>query len=341
MRDVDPDWWKEGLSREELLQAFEELFYRALEKWYNVDSFYCGSCVGNFIKSWPGIYNRDMDFQCSAIPLDVFYAGSIVQDMFSQEEFADLTKEMKCPNCGDRATADGFIWPYELKFDKPDFFDDYLIEIASIAEKTPFLMLSHEFAQRVYHEIHSISASISNSSVPTPLFRARTYDADHKPYEPKDFKANKKEKIREGRYNHAGNQVLYLSEEDITVFYEVRLPEDGIMIAQIEIPNELKVLDLMDERFEENSIIQAIQWSSLLSAPAIGDGWHRPQYVFTRFVADVAKSAGFDAIRYPSVQFNKGYNIAVLNYEKVEQTLRVIDFKYLSKDKILSKEKAL
>jgi hypothetical protein len=60
--------------------------------------------------------------------------------------------------------------------------------------------------------------------------------------------------------------------------------------------------------------LAVLAYSALTSAPRHGDGWSRAEYVFSRFVADCARHAGFDAIRYPSTRLDcEGHNLAVLN----------------------------
>ncbi|WP_274856903.1 RES family NAD+ phosphorylase [Bacillus methanolicus] len=326
--------WKKGLTKENLLDALSELFYHDLDSWFNVSTFYCDSCVDAFIKKWPGIYSRDMDFQTNSIPLDTFYEGGRVRELFTKEEFTKLSKHMKCPNCNEFIS--GHIWPYDMSFDVPDNFENNVNEIASIAERTPFLLLSHPFAQQVYNEIEAFSKTMTPSNLPKPLFRARMYKRNYS-YVNEDFLAPEKKIIKEGRYNHAGRQVLYLAEDELTCYYETRSPEEGIMLAKVDVPEKMKILDLMDKDLQDNNIVQAIQYSSLLSSPDEGEGWYKPHYVFTRFVADVAKSVGFEAIRYPSVRFNKGYNIVVLDYEKIKAHVKIIDFKYVPKDNFMSK----
>lgn len=320
------DDWKLGMSKEDMFNALNELFYDDLESWFNAGTFYCDSCVDAFIEKWPGIYSRDMDFQRNSIELDSFYEGGRIRDLFTKEEFDNLAKEMECPNCGELVL--GVIWPYDMRFEVPDDFEDILNEIALLAEKAPFLLLSHPFAQQVYDEINALSKTTTTSNLNKTLFRARKYRKD-KTYIANDFLVPEKKDIEEGRYNHTGRQVLYLAEDELTCFREMRSPELGIMLAKIEFPKKMKILDLMSEDLDENDIIQAIKYSSLLSSPIEGEGWYKPQYVFTRFVADVAMSAGFEAIRYPSVRFSQGSNIAILDYEKIKEDVKIIDFKYI------------
>ncbi|EJQ32385.1 hypothetical protein IEC_05397 [Bacillus toyonensis] len=328
--------WKEGLTRIEQYDAMMDLFYRDLESWFSAVTFYCDSCVDDFIKKWPGIYNRDLDFQRNFISLDVFYSGGRIQDYFTKEEFLNLSKDITCPNCGDFLS--GHMWPYDLRFDVPDDFDSNVCEIADIAEKTPFLLMLHPFSQEIYNEIEVISKNTDLSLLSTPLYRARVYESEYY-YVKDDFLAAPKKYIKEGRYNHAGKQVLYLGEDALTCYLEVGRPQKGIMLGQLEIQCPIKILDLMAEDLEDNDLVQAMQLSSLMSSPGEGEGWYKPHYVFTRFVTDAALSVGFDAIRYPSVRSNTGNNIVILNYEKLKGKVYIIDFNYISEEEFLSKQK--
>ena len=50
-----------------------------------------------------------------------------------------------------------------------------------------------------------------------------------------------------------------------------------------------------------------------MAAPRTTAGWMRSQYVFSRFVADCALSAGYDAIRYGSTKAPEGANYVFLD----------------------------
>jgi hypothetical protein len=50
----------------------------------------------------------------------------------------------------------------------------------------------------------------------------------------------------------------------------------------------------------------------LCAAPRQGEGWNKPEYVFSRFVADCALHAGFHAIRYGSTKDPHGENLVLL-----------------------------
>ncbi|WP_413377685.1 RES family NAD+ phosphorylase [Paenibacillus taichungensis] len=308
---------------------FYNIFFDELESLFSADIMCCQTCIDRFIIQWPGVYNRDQDFQRNVISLKSFYFSSRVSDYYSENEFNKYSRKLKCPNCGNY--LNGYIWPYNMNFEVPEGFQNNLFEIAEIASETPFLLLKHPFAQQVYSEINNISNTILPVYLSKNLFRARVFEQE-KNYSDNDFLAPPKRLIKEGRYNHTGYQVLYLAEDPDTCFYEMRLPDEGIMIATVIIEKPIKILDLMKDSTIENNIVDVIKSSSLLSSPEEGEGWHKPHYIFTRFIADIAKATGFDAIRYPSVRFNEGYNIVIINFEKLKESIKIIDMYSFNKE---------
>nr|WP_249811954.1 RES family NAD+ phosphorylase [Bradyrhizobium sp. 2] len=130
-----------------------------------------------------------------------------------------------------------------------------------------------------------------------------------------DFGPPPAAKVAEGRYNHAGHAMLYLADSLKTVQGEMRVSEP-IAVATIELDFPCKVLDLMisdDVGGDDDEVIQCLARSTLCAAPRKSDGWDRPEYVFTRFVADCARHTGFGAIRYGSVQHSEGANVVILD----------------------------
>lgn len=303
-----------GMDEDELLASFCEIFYHELESWFSADIACCDNCVDEFLCKWPAIYSRDIEFQKTAIDLRAFYSGTCLWQIFTEEEFSRFIGEINCPRCG--SPIHGNIWPYNMCFELPDNFEDTLDEIEQLANKTPFLILSHPFALKVYKELKKLGEEIEAFPVDVMYYRARRYDKDKK-YSESSFSYPPKSEIKEGRYNHSGHPVIYLADKIETCFYELRKPQEGLAVAEVSINKSLKILDLIESRLIEESILNPIVWSSLLSSPAEGQGWYKPYYIFTRFIADCAIDAGFDAIKYPSVRLGKGYNLVLLNGESI------------------------
>lgn len=310
------------LSELELIDAFCDIFYHELESWFSADIACCDNCYNDFIDKWPAIYSRNGDFQRSCIGIDAFYSGSMLQDFFYEEECLHLIKNIECPRCENPIEYN--FWPYNFSFDLPDGFESKLEEIDILATETPFLLLLHPLSQEIYSAMKNIFQKIKSVHIDEKYYRGRILEKEKEYYED-DFKCAPKSVVKEGRYNHAGNPVIYLADSVLTSFYELRKPKEGIAIAEVNIISKLKILDLIELEDEWKNVLNIISWSSLVSSPSEGEGWYKPQYTFTRFVADCAKQLGFDAIKYPSIRHGKHHNLVILNPINNSDKIKVVN----------------
>ena len=67
-------------------EGFEDLFFEELESWFSADIACCDACYDDFVDQWPAIYLRDIEFQTSGTPLNVFYDGSDLRELFTEDE---------------------------------------------------------------------------------------------------------------------------------------------------------------------------------------------------------------------------------------------------------------
>lgn len=294
---------------------FEEYFYRDIEGWFSSDIACCDECYDDFLKYWPHAYSADKAaFQRSSIDLSCFYSGSLLSEVYTEEEFFKFLKLVPCPRCG--AELRDNIWPYTLPFDVIPEFEKKLNEITEISESTPFLLLKHEFAKEVYETLNNLAKIIKQEALAASLYRARVSDSlNSRDISEFDFPPNKV--VSEGRYNHAGMPVLYLGSSPETCFQEMR--KIPCHVAEIRIKQSIKVLDLFNSykiHKECSDLLNTLVYSALMSAKQNNTGWHKPKYIFSRFIADCAKSAGFDAIKYPSTRVSdESFNLVILNNE--------------------------
>ena len=215
-------------------------FMAALESWLTADIACCDLCHDEFIARWPHAYSADdAEFQRSAYPLDVIYSGSRLADEYTKEEFDTFIKDIQCPRCGNELDAN--IWPYDFPFDVDPQFEDAISQIADIAKTTPFLILKHEFANRVYSSLMQLGAKLRHTQFGAPLHRARFGNV---PDNLNEFDAPPSQRVKEGRYNHAGSPVVYLASDAETCIEEMR--RESCTIAEIDFGTPLKVLDLND-----------------------------------------------------------------------------------------------
>lgn len=292
-------------------REFEEYFFRDLEKGFSADIACCDQCVTDFLGRWPLTeFVDNAEFNSAHLSLEYFYSIGFTQERFSKDEFMEYSENIRCPFCC-RGLTSGF-WPYNLPIDVSPKLEQEIEEVGEIAISTPFLVLTHPLAQRMFAEIKKLASSETAMRELGPLYRARVLESGSE-FKATDFGPPPPAATREGRYNHAGRPVLYLADSKLTCWREMREPSAGVAIAEISLSSELRILNLVKKLAVEHSIFQTLVWSSLLSSPDEGEGWKKPHYAFTRFLADCATSAGFDAIRYPSVRKDMGTNLVVLS----------------------------
>lgn len=302
------------ISEDQESYWFADCFNENLDSWFSRDIACCDECYDDFIKHWPHAYSADeAEFQRSSIDLELFYEGSRLRDSYTKEQFYKFLPLVPCPRCG--STLQYNIWPYTFPFDIVDDFEDKMKEIGTLSQSTPYLLLEHPFAKEVYNAITDISKETKSKSLNYTLHRGRSQSSLKNSNDIHEFDFPPNSVVQEGRYNHAGTPVLYLASDPKTCFHELR--ETPCIIAEIQITEKVKILDLTDadgSHRKHSDLLNTLIYSALMSAKQDDFGWHKPKYVFSRFISDCAKSAGFDAIRYPSTRTeDENFNIVILN----------------------------
>ncbi|MEX2697081.1 RES family NAD+ phosphorylase [Rhizobium mongolense] len=296
--------------------------------WFNdivsdeVDSAYassiccCDACYDDFQRYWPGVAFREMEFQTQSMDLAGFIDYSRIVDLYSPAELSTLRHLVKCPRCG--AHIAGYMWLYEHRFSGADDLESAIEELTALGSRTPFLILEHDLAGRLLEQIRLHASTVTPTALPNVLYRARSAESvaqlGQSPAEMESYAPAPAEHVTEGRFNHAGSPMLYLANTSKTALREIGEPDKDFHVAALTIHQPMRVLDLVDidEDIPSYELFAAIANSALLAAPRTGKGWLRQQYVFSRFVADCARSAGFDAIRYGSTKDPEGWNYVLL-----------------------------
>lgn len=296
------------------LDVFEEIFYHDLESWFSADIACCDACYDDFIATWPHAYSADdCEFQKTGMPLDCFYSGSRLRQEYSEKQFEKFIQELECPRCGEPLKYT--IWPYNLPFDVPESFEHTINEVSLIANETPFLLLKNEFCQDILSAIKYLSDIATSTLINDFLYRGRANKNNKINEDLTNFDFPPSDVVQEGRYNHSGSSALYLASDFDTCVSELR----GIsaLICKFNFTVPIKILDLsdpFDSHQDKADLLNCLVYSALVSAKHTGSGQYKPHYVVSRFTADCAKEAGFDAIKYPSTRrAEKSYNLVILN----------------------------
>ncbi len=298
------------------VDAFEDLFYADLDSWFSADIACCDHCYDEFISDWPHAYGaNEAEFQKNGIPLDAFYSGSRLREVYTEEEFSALICQLVCPRC--LSNLNHNIWAYELPFDVPRNFGSNVDAIVRLATSTPFLLLENEFCREVLSAISDLAGRSKKRKFTNPLYRGRDSLNGPVAQELGQFGLAPRKFVSEGRYNHAGMPVLYLASDLLTCQAELRGVESTVL--EFTLTESIHVLDLIDpyeQHRGHDDLLNSLVYSALLSAKQHDEGQFRPHYVVSRFVADCARRAGFQAIMYPSTRNSeKNFNLVVLDPE--------------------------
>lgn len=313
------------------LDAFEEYFYRDLEKGFGADIACCDWCRDEFLEIWPYAAHADSrQFHAGGIDLDTFYGGSYLRDEYTKTDFDRLVSRLNCPRCGNPLV--GSIWAYNFPFNLPDDIERIIREVGKVARTTPFLLLQHTFCKQVLESVQALAATLPRHRLTHTVCRGRTEVGGPIEARIEAFDFPPPHCVQEGRYNHAGHPVLYLGSDVDTCHAELR--NSPCLVLEFELLEELRILDLIDpytsdgSSFADADLLNCLVYSSLVSARQEDNGWHRPHYVVSRFIADCARAFGIDAIRYPSTRRAAGnFNLAIVNSElRLARSAKVIAF---------------
>ena len=313
------------------LNSFEEWFFRDLEKGFDSDIACCDNCHDEFIEFWPYADSTDdFEFQTRGIDLNWFYEHSRLRDEYSKSDFDRLISQMSCPRCG--SALGGTIWAYNFPFDVPRDIEHIIREVSALADESPFLLLEHEFCRQVLSAIRALAGTINPEPLTQHLFRGRSEVRGPIEESIHAFDFPPPMYVQEGRYNHSGHSVLYLGSDVETCHAELRNTES--LIVELAISGNFRILDLISPYKADQSnlidtdLLNCLVYSSLVSSKQEVNGWHRPHYTVSRFVADCARSSGIDAIKYPSTRKSGGnYNLVLLNTShRLEHVARAVQF---------------
>lgn len=259
-----------------------------------------------------------------------------LDDLFDQynvpKKYRDLiAQHLSCPNCGrdvferyetvgleDPADREirGLIDRAERKFGrKIDEFQEYL-------ELYPALSLDNPLGRKIHKEISQ--TSMPSCEVVGKFFRARLVKGSEV-FSGKDMCAPPQGVSDDGRYHHSGQSVLYLSEEQDVAIHEALGPEITkalVWVQTFELSKVRKILDLStpeDQIYKLTSPLLVAMLSRRILEQKVEDKKNKwqPQYFITRFIADSARAAGYEGIRYRSARLY-GINLVLFNPSKAE-----------------------
>lgn len=190
-------------------------------------------------------------------------------------------------------------------------------ELQAHLEQYPFLTLSAPLGKTIYREITRGNPPVC--AIEGEWFRTRC-QTKTKVLRVSDMKAPPVGCAGDGRYNHAGQSVLYLAKDLETSMREAVKDADvpaKVWVQAFELGDIPNILDLTNdwENYDPSTgaIIIALLSSRILNRMVLDrDSKWKPEYFVTRFIADSARLAGFNGIKYDST---RGYGSNVVLFD--------------------------
>ncbi len=243
--------------------------------------------------------------------------GEVLADNKVPDKYIDeVASHMSCNGCGcedfDRYSTIGLIdlidKEVQDKIEKANKkYKKHIEKLLEYINSYPSLALNNPVAKAIHKEI-------SNSKVPectienVTVYRCRMPEGN-KTFSFKEIHAPEVGISNAGRYNHFGQSVLYVSSYPETAVTEVSGESKGdikIWMQKYTIKKIGKILDLTSDWegfLKLSTIFTAIINNRILeqTSPGNTSTW-KPEYLFTIFISDCAKSCGYNGIKYPAIK---------------------------------------
>ena len=259
-----------------------------------------------------------------------------VLDNCGVPEDKDLREEilagLDCPGCSDNLDAHyevGVKFDFEVAHERAvdrakEEWGVQLWDFAEFLEKYPMLGAEHHVGRLILEEIKSFPRTRRRRLKKSTWYRARRVE-DGRELHSADLGLPDRQAVSSpGRFNHLGQAHWYLASSDVTAAMEVVKEDEAIVWMQKWVIEDLeRVLDLVvfgpdDPEPVSDSDVEALPL--LATAMIFGDhlnqevdrtaNW-KPQYFIPIYVADAAKHAGFEAIRFSSSRSYGDPNLVV------------------------------
>ncbi len=277
---------------------------------------YCLNCQARDSREWIWVQGEE----------------SNIEDLFDSYEVDEDTREklivdLQCLNCGnDIARYDDIGLEEDFEAEKEeklkqinDQYKEKIQEMESGIKSFPLLALTFPLAQEIFDEISK--NKIPYCSISGIFYRTRIPDGS-KVLDEEGMLAPPLGKSTEGRFNHAGQNHLYISENKETAIREILKSQEPalIWIQEIEVSKIENILDLSfkwdNVTNSPSKLLIALHDSQVLMRSKGNKEFWRPDYTITRFIMDCAKSSNYNGIKYNSSESFEGVNIVLFELDK-------------------------
>ena len=192
-----------------------------------------------------------------------------------------------------------------------------IIQLEKLLLRAPMLAMTDPLAKKIKREMEA--KSVKRIDLTGEFYRARPVERNHR-FTAKEMTAPPLGWPNEGRFNHSGQNHLYLSTDEETCVKEVLdgIPEGG-QVCCIKWKLVYPVKNVLDLSYDwkdlgpsASTLLVALNAMRALERRHRNNLNWKPDYVLTRMIMDCAKETGFSGIQYNSVKTN-GKNVVLFN----------------------------
>ena len=244
-----------------------------------------------------------------------------------EEHWDEVLEDLRCPSCGTELTSIGDEVEVKSEYDKKV---EEILEKAKSTKLIEKLFAFSEFLKEYPYLGLCDPGGIGNDIMeriakwnryklePKEWYRARKINEESRIFSSEEMGAPDPQKtyIWEGRYNHTGQNFLYLSDDPETAFQEIREGKQNLCAVQkFKATEAITVLDLRQDYFNIDPEVEllaiAVMYNGFISqVPSRVSSW-KPEYFVPRFVADCARKEDYEGILFSSIVRFGGENLVV------------------------------
>jgi len=245
-----------------------------------------------------------------------------------EKHWNEVADQLYCPNCGTPHLGIAADVGLQTRFEKElsaqekkakATYGREVVDLEELLSNFPLLAFQNKFAKKIYNEIKRKKFPIA--SIKGEFYRARMVD-NSSLLTPAEMLNAPLGKPAEGRFNHAGQSHLYLSDSKETALIEVSPTDRLVWCQKVVIKKDVRnILDLTFNWLEMTPSTSALLLSlnihnTLGRTDRNKENW-KPDYCITRFIMDCAKSVGYSGIKYESAKELSSYNVVLFFPDKV------------------------
>lgn len=248
---------------------------------------------------------------------DLFWEFSVKEKLAKK-----MLPHFKCPYCGfsdfEMAFRVGVASAYDHELEKlyktaKKTYHQSFIDLEKHVTDAFSMALNNPLARKIHRELKA--GNLRTTEISGRFYRGRK--ATKKTMTTADLMVPDVGISNEGRYNHAGQSYFYISGNAFTAQLEVQQGDTTpieIYIQEFEITEPYtKILDLSHEFYEISTTMPPLMviLFSFIEKRKNNKGNYKPDYYLTRFLADCARSEGYEGIKYTSALYHDGYNVVL------------------------------